>query len=124
MAYSGQQWDLNGNPINGSSLPYDGGCPRHYNCRSVIVPLLIPLSKIAGVELPARPEGTRASDLGQIKESTTFDAFLKRHSDEYVDDLLGKGRAEMWREGKITLQDLVNGQGRELTLKELQAQYN
>lgn len=124
MAYSGQQWNLDGNPINGSELPYNGGCPRHYNCRSVIVPLLIPLSKIAGVELPKKPEGTRASDLGQIKESTTFDAFLKRHSTEYQDELLGKGRAEMWRDGKITLTDLVSGQGRELTLSELKAKYN
>jgi hypothetical protein len=124
MAYSGQQWNLDGNPINGSELPYNGGCPRHYNCRSVIVPLLIPLSKIAGVELPKKPEGTRASDLGQIKESTTFDAFLKRHSTEYQDELLGKGRADMWREGKITLTDLVSGQGRELTLSELKAKYN
>jgi hypothetical protein len=124
MAYSGQQWNIDGNPINGSELPYNGGCPRHYNCRSVIVPLLIPLSKIAGVELPKKPEGTRASDLGQIKESTTFDAFLKRHSTEYQDELLGKGRADMWREGKITLTDLVSGQGRELTLSELKAKYN
>jgi hypothetical protein len=124
MAYSGQQWNLDGNPINGSELPYNGGCPRHYNCRSVIVPLLIPLSKIAGVELPKKPEGTRASDLGQIKESTTFNAFLQRHSDEYVNEMLGKGRADMWREGKITLTDLVSGQGRELTLSELKAKYN
>lgn len=124
MAYSGQQWDMEYNPINGSSLPYNGGCPRHYNCRSVIVPLLIPLSKIAGVKLPAKPEGTRASDLGQIKESTTFDAFLKRHDDAYLNDMLGKGRADMYRAGKITLQDLVSGQGRELTLTELKAKYN
>ena len=32
IAYSGAQWDLDGNPINGTTLPYNGGCPRHPNC--------------------------------------------------------------------------------------------
>src|ERR1035437_2234847 len=32
IAYSGAQWDLEGNPIGETSLPFDGGCPRHPNC--------------------------------------------------------------------------------------------
>lgn len=38
--------------------------------------------------------------------------------------MLGKGRADLFREGKISLNQLLDGQGRELTLKELQQKYN
>ena len=36
-----------------------------------------------------------------------------------MDHMLGKGKAQLWREGKITLTDLVDQYGRPLTLKEL-----
>jgi hypothetical protein len=37
-AYAFNQWDENFEPIR-DSLPYDGGCPRHPGCRSVIIPV-------------------------------------------------------------------------------------
>jgi hypothetical protein len=37
--------------------------------------------------------------------------------------VLGKGRAELYRAGTITLQDLTNGAGRPLTLAELTTKY-
>jgi hypothetical protein len=119
IAYSGAQWDLNGNPINGTTLPFDGGCPRHPNCRSLITPITKTFREL-GINID-EPKGTRASDLGQVKSDMTFDAFLKRHDKEYQDNLLGKGKADLWREGKITLTDLLSQSGRPLTLKELQA---
>jgi hypothetical protein len=66
-------------------------------------------------------KGTRASDLGQIPADTTFDAFLNRHDVAYQDELLGKGKAQLWRDGTITLKDLVSQSGRPLTLTQLQA---
>ena len=65
------------------------------------------------------PKGTRASDLGQIPSDTSFDDFLKRHDAAYADNLLGPGRAQMWRDGKLSLSDLVSGTGRPLTLEQL-----
>ena len=119
IAYSGAQWDLDGNPINGTTLPFDGGCPRHPNCRSVLVPILVSYKEL-GIDVP-EIAGTRASDLGQIPADTSFDTFLKRHDKEYQDELLGPGKAKLWRSGKITLRDLINQDGRTITLKELQA---
>lgn len=116
IAYSGAQWDLEGMPLNGW-LPFEGGPPRHFNCRSI----LVGISKNA---ILRNRKSTRASDEGQISNQTTFDQFLKRKSTAYADEMLGKGRADMWREGKITLRDLVNGQGRPLTLTELQAKFD
>lgn len=123
IAYSGQEWDLDGNPINGSTLPFNDGVPRHWNCRSVLIPITRSYKEL-GIDIPEKAKTTRASDLGQIKADTTFKQFLNMHDDKYADELLGKGRAEMYRDGKITLQDLVNGQGRELSLSELRRMYD
>lgn len=122
IAYSGAEWDLDGNPINGNDLPFDGGCPRHFNCRSVLVPITKTFREI-GLDIDEIAEGTRASDEGQIKASTTFTEFLSGKSKEYQDDLLGKGRAELWRDGKITLRDLLDQKGRSLTLAELKEKH-
>jgi hypothetical protein len=116
IAYSNAEWDLEGNPINGTTLPFNGGPPRHFNCRS----LLVGISKNATLR---NRQGNRASDEGPIDRKISFDDFLKRKSNAYVDEMLGKGRADLWRSGSITLKDLVNGQGRPLTLKELQAKF-
>lgn len=120
IAYSGAQWDINFKPINGTTLPFNGGCPRHPNCRSCIVPLTKTYREL-GLNIDEKKPGTRSSDLGQIPADTTFADFLSRHSKDYQDELLGPGRAELWRKGTITLSDLVSGNGREFTLKELKA---
>jgi hypothetical protein len=40
--YHGATWDVNLQPFLGNELPYDGGVPRHVNCRSVEIPLIDP----------------------------------------------------------------------------------
>ena len=117
VAYSGGKWNLDGVPIKGTTLAFNGGPPRHWNCRSVLVPILKPLP---GFDLPP---GTRASDEGQISATITFDKFLEGKTEQYQNELLGKGRAQLWRDGKITLKDLLNQSGRPLTLKQLKAKY-
>jgi SPP1 gp7 family putative phage head morphogenesis protein len=88
--------------------------PLHYNCRCLLVPEVFD-----GVQ-----GGTRASEDGQVPASTTFKEFLDRQSVEWQNETLGVGRAEMYRDGKITLKNLVDGSGRELTLAQLKAKYN
>ncbi len=117
VTYSGAEWNLEGVPINGNTLPFNSGCPRHWGCRSLIVPITLSYREL-GIDVD-KPKGTRASDLGQIPSDTTFDGFLKRHTAAYVDDLLGPGRAKLWRDGTITLSDLLGQTGRPLTLEQL-----
>jgi hypothetical protein len=70
--------------------------------------------------LPELPDtGERASDLGPIDRKTTMKEFIGMHDEAWQNRLLGKGRAQLFRDGKITLQDLVSGSGRELSLKQL-----
>ncbi len=118
IAYSGGCWDLEGKPIMGTRLPFNGGPPRHFNCRSLLVGITKTYREL-GLDIDEVPTGTRASDEGQIRADITFAEFLKGKPATYVDDLLGPGRADLWRKGKITLNQLVDGQGRELTLAEL-----
>jgi hypothetical protein len=112
IAYSNAEWDLDGKPINGTVLPFLGGPPRHFNCRSVLV-------GISKSSILRNHTGTRASDEGQIDRKISFDDFLKRKSPEYVDEMLGAGRAQLWRDGKIRCCDLLNDKGSVLSLAEL-----
>jgi hypothetical protein len=94
-----------------------------HNCRCVATPIPKGIDEIfgtTGLDQQMQPQ-TRASKDGPTN-AITFDAFLKRQSPEFVEDMLGAHRAAMWRAGKITLKDLVSGTGRPLTLAQLQAQ--
>lgn len=121
IAYSDAEWDLDGKPLNGTRLAFNGGPPRHFACRSILTPIPKTFKDI-GLDIPEPTDvGQRASSLGPVAGDTTFDAFLKRQPASFADKVLGKGRAELWRKGKISLRDLVSGTGRPLTLDQLRA---
>lgn len=120
MARSGLEYTLDGEPI-GHDIAWDGGPPWHHNCRSTTTPILASADEVFGRRVGEIPESTRASMDGQVPESTTFDAFLRRKPQAFQDDMLGAGKAELWREGKIGLRDLLDQRGRPLTLEELRA---
>jgi len=122
VAYSGASWDLDGNPINGTTLPFNGGPPRHFNCRSVLVPITRTYKEL-GIDIPEAPPGTRASDEGQVPADMTMAEWLKSKPTSYVDDLLGQGRADLFLSGKLTLPQLLDLQGNPLTLDQLRAKY-
>lgn len=119
-AYSGAKWDLDGKPAFGtpSHLKFNGGPPRHWRCRSTTVPITKTFREL-GADIDEPPEGKRAAEGGPVSESTTFDAWLSARDELEQDKQLGKGRAALWRAGKISLSDLVSGTGRELTLEQL-----
>lgn len=124
MAYSGACWDLDKNPINGTKLEYNGGVPRHWRCRSVEVPIIKSFEEITGVEGAEEiPESTRASMDGQVPGDMSFDEWLKEKDEKdqgFAENMMGVNKARLWREGAITLQDLVNDRGTEKTLKEIE----
>lgn len=116
MAYSDAEWDLDGNPLEGTDLPFNGGPPRHWNCRSTLVPIMD--NSVLGFDLS---EGrTRASADGPVEDGTSFSSWLERQPPSVADDLLGKGRAQLWRDGNMTLSQLVDQTGRPLTLAQLE----
>lgn len=109
-ALDGATWDLDGHKLKGTALDFTAP-PAHWNCRCVMTPI---------VKGFTGDEGERASSEGPVSGSTTFADFLERQSPAFVEDVLGKRRAELFLAGKLTISDLVSGTGRELTLAELQ----
>lgn len=56
---------------------------------------------------------------GQVPAKVTYQEWLTRQSKEFQQDVLGKTKAKLFRDGKLTLDKFVNRNGDELTLKEL-----
>jgi SPP1 gp7 family putative phage head morphogenesis protein len=123
IAYDGAMWDLDGEPVDEKGLPFNGGPPRHWGCRSVLVPVTKSWDELGVDAKEDLPEGKRAALDGQVSGDTKFDDWLGRRSKKEQDRILGTGRAELWRDGKITLTDLLDQRGRPLTLEKLQERY-
>lgn len=123
IAYSGKAWKIDTlEPIDlgDGILPFNGGPPRHFNCRSTLVPVLKSFEEM-GIPLDEIPPGTRASMDGQVPGDTTFNKFLSGKSKAFQDTLLGPARAKLWRGNKITLTQLVDMRGNPLTITQLEA---
>lgn len=124
VAYSGAAWKLDEKhtPIAPNKLPYNGGTPRHWRCRSIETALTKSFREL-GIGIDEPEPSTRASIDGQVAQGTTMADFLERKGKAFSDEVLGEGRAELWRAGKITLPELLDQRGRPLSLEELRAKY-
>jgi hypothetical protein len=121
IAYSGQTWDVETlQPVPPSTLPFNTGPPRHWNCRSTLRPVTRSFREL-GVDRDEIPAGTRASMDGQIPADISFKDWLAKKPVAFQDKLLGKKRAQLWRDGKITLTQLVDFRGNPLTIEQLEA---
>lgn len=88
--------------------------PGHYGCRSVMLPLVKPEYRIAA-------QGERASMDGPVDSRVTYGGFLKRQDAEFQDKVLGKERAELFRAGKVRIDQFTDDNGIVLSLDELRA---
>lgn len=119
IARSGLVWTLPDYKPKGHNLPWGGGPPAHWNCRSTSIPYLPPLEEM-GIDPSKVPPAMRSSIDGQVAQDLSFSDFLKSKPAEFADEMLGKGRAQLWRDGKITLNQLLDQRGNPLTLAQLQ----
>jgi SPP1 gp7 family putative phage head morphogenesis protein len=105
--------------LDGKVFPMRSGPrpPAHPNCRSTTVPVLKSWKEL-GIDLKEAPEGTRASMDGQVPAKTTYDNWLRGRSPAFQDDVLGKGRAELFRKG-LSVDKFVDNSGHIYTLAEL-----
>lgn len=118
--------------------------PLHFNCRSTMIPAIAmqdvdTRAAVGGQKGPEAAEefeqrqdktdkkvkyrGRKDSDIfkaGQIKY-TQYDEWLKRQPTWFVESALGKGKAELFLSGKLSLAQFVDLAGRPLTLAELRA---
>lgn len=108
----GKLFTLTGEPV-GHQTPLQGGPPRHPGCRCILVPE--PLQTGVGAALPGAD--------GALSRGPTFEQWLSRKSDKFKRQYFGPGRLELWKDGKLTLTDLLDMQGNPLTLEQLRAKY-
>lgn len=106
------------------NLPFVTPGQNHPNCRSTA--LLIP-KKFK--DMPKRvqndiPEKTRASIDGQVPRSMNYEEFLRGRSVEEQKEILGPTKYRLWSEEKITMQDLLNEDGRPLSVSELLKEFD
>lgn len=89
-----------------------------HNCRCTLTPLLKSWEEL-GMDLPEFDPSTRASMDGQVSDTLDFKEWFDSKGAAFQAKWLGPGRYELWQKGKITFRDLVDQNGRELTLKQL-----
>lgn len=119
-ARDGLKWDLDGKPV-GHKLPYI--IPAlHVNCRCALTAWLKPIILKNGAEIDLRGS-QRASTDGSVSSKLTFSDWLASKSPEFQDAQLGVGKAELFRQGKLTLADMLDMKGQEMTLVQLKEKY-
>jgi SPP1 gp7 family putative phage head morphogenesis protein len=107
-------------PLDSGPKWLEGPGKLHWGCRSTSVPVLKTWREI-GIDMNEIPETTRASMDGQVPAAMDFETWLKKQPTARQDTVLGAGKAELWRSGKITFRDLLDQGGRPLTTEELRA---
>jgi hypothetical protein len=57
-------------------------------------------------------------NIGQVPGETTYDSWLRRQSSSFQDEVLGRGKAKLFREG-LKMDEFIDRRGNELTIDEL-----
>jgi hypothetical protein len=84
--------------------------PAHWRCRSRYVFLVKGQDQL---------DSTRASYEGQVDANTNYEQFLRRQSKEFIYDVLGKARGDVFINNNLRLSNFLDLTGRVLTLDEL-----
>lgn len=110
---------LDGGPIKGYKLLPPGGPPWHWRCRSVLMPIVKGYDDLKGKAKSKIPSGTRASMDGQVPDSLDYETWLKSKPEAFQREVLGPARYQLWKDGKASLYDMVDQQGRAVRVREL-----
>ncbi len=105
----------------GHGVPWlEGPGQIHWGCRSSSRPETKSWKEL-GFDIDELPPTTRASMDGQVAADTKFEDWLSKRPKAEQNEMLGTGRADLWRDGTISFRDLLDANGRELSLTELRA---
>ena len=107
---SGTKW-----PVGEGPIP-----PRHFRCRSFSIPLLKTWKEL-GINIDEIPPSTRASVGGQVPADMSYSDWLKTQPQHVQDDMLGKARGQLFRDGGLTVDKFTDSTGNIYSLEELKA---
>jgi SPP1 gp7 family putative phage head morphogenesis protein len=101
--------------LDGQIFEFNQGpaVPRHWNCRSLRVPVLQDRFQEGGLE------GERASMDGPVSAKRTYSGWLRDQSPEFQQQVLGKERAELFRSGRLKLDQFVDENYNPINLQQL-----
>lgn len=122
LAYSGKEWDIKTLEPIGHTLPFLGGPPRHWRCRSRLISVTKSWEELGFAAKELDPS-TRASMDGQVPSDMPINKWLETKSDSFINELLGPNRAALWKSGKMSLTQMIDQTGRPLTVAELRKRY-
>ena len=123
-AYDGMAHDLEGKGLNEKGKKYKFvKAPNGWNCRCITLPITKSFREL-GLDIDEIPSGTRSSIDGRVSTDTTFEQWFEGKSATFQESYLGKGRYQLFKDGKITFSDLVNQNGRTLSVGELVEKYS
>lgn len=119
--------------------------PAHVNCRSVMVAVIDGVGVLGNRpavrdtrrpddrETDFRAEARRTGrpiqeiraewareNIGTVPAKQTYDSWLRQQPAAFQDEVLGPGRAKLFRDGSLSLDQFVDASGKELTLEALQ----
>lgn len=118
----GRADDGEGNRIEGERELRGRRPPIHVNCRCDVVPILKSWREM-GVDADDLDKSARASMNGQVPGNITYEDWLRRRVNdgdmEVVEEALGKERAKLFANGRVSVGDFVDRRGRTITLQEL-----
>ena len=118
--------------------------PAHFNCRSVMVAYIDGvgllgnrptvtdtrtrakreidfrrMAKEQGKPIQDIRKAWAAENVGRVPAATTYQDFLKRQPASFQDEVLGKTKAKLFREGGLNVDQFVDRAGNELTMSQL-----
>ena len=126
---NGFAWHMDsGRPFRGTPIHFPGPPPWHFNCRTTLSPIFKSLEALQSVLDPELNEeivkrGEEFPIDGKPAPIPSFQSTFDQMTDAERRRILGPGRLRLYNDGKITLKDLVDQQGRTLTLAELKEKY-
>jgi SPP1 gp7 family putative phage head morphogenesis protein len=108
--------------LDGSVWEYDDPKapkpPQHLNCRSTILPVIN--WERMGVTPPEKIVGATRSTMDGPVKNQTYEQWLRKQPVSVQNEVLGASRARLFRDGEVTLKQLLDSDGTVLTLDQLE----
>lgn len=118
----GKVYTVKHKPVD-HEYPWGAGPGRlHWQCRSTYV-MLTKTWKSLGVDIEEFDIGDRASMDGSVPGKIDYEEWLLQQSPARQRQVLGEKRAKLFIDGELSLEDLRNARGEDLTLDELRKRY-